>query len=95
MYFYQYFWHKYVHIIWSLCCHGCFASVFTATSAGLCTFATRSLRQICRAAAHAEADHRIQSDQVCATNQRAASGNLDRHASPARSSAMAILVTMK
>jgi hypothetical protein len=42
----------------------------------------RSLQQVCRAAAQAQADRPIQSDQVCATNQRAAgAGNLDRHAS--------------
>jgi hypothetical protein len=50
--------------------------------AGLRTFAARSLRQVCRAAAQAQADRQIQSDQFCATNQRAAgAGNLDRHAS--------------
>ncbi len=41
-----------------------------------------SLRQVCRAAAQAQADHQIQSDKVCSTNQRAAgAGNLDRHSS--------------
>ena len=34
------------------------------------TFAARSLRQVCRAAAQAQADRQIQSDQVCATEQR-------------------------
>ena len=32
-------------------------------------FAARSLRQVCRAAAQAQADRQIQSDQVCATEQ--------------------------
>ena len=41
----------------------------------------RSLQQVCRTAAQAQADRQIQSDQVCATNERAAgAGNLDRHA---------------
>ncbi len=34
------------------------------------TFAARSLRQVCRAAAQAQADRRIQSHKVCATEQR-------------------------
>ncbi len=46
-------------------------------------------------AAQAQTDSKIQSDQVCATYQRAAGGNLDRRAPAVRChcSAMAILVT--
>ena len=41
-----------------------------APARGLCTFAARSLRQVCRAAAQAQTDRKIQSDLVCATEQR-------------------------
>ncbi len=48
-------------------------------------------------AAQAQADSKIQSDQVCATHQRAAGDNLDRRAPAVRchGSAMAILVTIE
>jgi hypothetical protein len=41
-----------------------------APARGLCNLRRASLRQVCRAAAQAQADRRIQSDQVCATEQR-------------------------
>ena len=46
------------------------ASHSPAPARGLCTFAARSLRQVCRAAAQAQTDRQIQSDLVCATEQR-------------------------
>ena len=45
------------------------ASHSPAPARGLCTFAARSLRQVCRAAAQAQTDRQIQSDLVCATEQ--------------------------
>jgi hypothetical protein len=46
------------------------ASHSPAPARGLCPFAARSLWQVCRAAAQAQADCHIQSDQVCTTEQR-------------------------
>jgi hypothetical protein len=46
------------------------ASPSPAPARGPSPFAARSLWQVCRAAAQAQADCHIQSDQVCATEQR-------------------------
>ena len=58
------------------------ASHSPAPARGLCPFAARSLWQVCRAAAQAQADCHIQSDQVCADElwTAAASGDLYRRA---------------
>ena len=80
MYFQQYICPYFVCISSSISCfifrayhgHGAVtvASRSPAPARGLCTFAARSLRQVCRAAAQAQTDRQIQSDLVCATEQR-------------------------
>jgi hypothetical protein len=82
MYFLQYIW-PYLCMYFQqyfLLYFSCTFTTVTVPSRLLCvrwrrravsaTFAARSLRQVCRAAAQAQADRRIQSDQVCATEQQ-------------------------